>query len=262
MRSHDHKGVSLGLHHYGVWNVGTDWTWKDHEARQASRHKPHLTIHWAGDHYSAVITIASNNSFNSRLVHWEYEDFPKDHPIIPELEKLKVGYHESPAGSPLNLDLLRGGVITTPGRMYRQTMAGPSNDLVEHIVDILHGAVERKATLYIFGEPYPGNKGMHQVHQNQGNYYFADEPDLKLRERTKKWYYENGVGQDGGLFLHFPDDDTWTAIFMAFASQTMQTDEKTGIPRAQDAHGNKVLNYKDTLAPIPGETSTPDFTTP
>jgi len=41
---------------------------------------------------------------------------------------------------------------------------------------------------------------------------------------------DNGVWQDGGLLLWFPDADRWVAIFLAFQSQSWHTDDRTGQP--------------------------------
>ena len=39
---------------------------------------------------------------------------------------------------------------------------------------------------------------------------------------------DDGVYQDGGLLVHFPDQQEWTAIFLKFQSQSWHTDDKTG----------------------------------
>ena len=39
---------------------------------------------------------------------------------------------------------------------------------------------------------------------------------------------DNGVWQDGGLFLHFADENRWLAFFLAFQSQSFHTDDSTG----------------------------------
>jgi len=43
--------------------------------------------------------------------------------------------------------------------------------------------------------------------------------------------YENGVYQDGGLLIHYPPQNTWTAIFLAFQSQSWDTDDNTGMAK-------------------------------
>jgi Uncharacterized conserved protein (DUF2278)/Lamin Tail Domain len=36
------------------------------------------------------------------------------------------------------------------------------------------------------------------------------------------------VWQDGGLLIHFPSEDRWVGIFLAFQSQAWHTDDSTG----------------------------------
>ena len=244
--------MDTGLDHYGVWKLGHGFTWELGDARE--NNKPHIEVHWEdtdGRSCNAAINVASSDSVTSRLVHWENTNFPKNHPIVQALRNLTAedGYRECPPGSALRLDFLRGGVITdiTSGTIWVQTQEGPNNDLVDQLVAILSSAVDRRATLYIFGEPYAEGNGIHQVHQNQGNFYIPDE-GAALERNSRKWFYENGVGQDGGLFFYFPDTDTWTTVFLAFASQTVKTDDGNGQP-IEVFGGEEVLNYQDTIAP-------------
>jgi uncharacterized protein YukJ len=60
----------------------------------------------------------------------------------------------------------------------------------------------------------PGN-GIHDIHMNQGN--------------SGKWKRDNGVYQDGAIFIEYPRDK-WRAFFFAFQSQTFDTDNN-GNPR-------------------------------
>jgi hypothetical protein len=59
----------------------------------------------------------------------------------------------------------------------------------------------------------PGN-GVHDIHMNQGN--------------SQQFRGDDGVWQDGGLLLHYPTQDQWVAIFLAFQSQAWHTDDRTG----------------------------------
>jgi Uncharacterized conserved protein (DUF2278) len=80
--------------------------------------------------------------------------------------------------------------------------------------------------VYAFGEPWgpesardkvfgfrPGN-GVHDIHMNQGN--------------SARFRGDDGVWQDGGLLLHFPGENRWVGIFLAFQSQAWHTDDTTG----------------------------------
>jgi uncharacterized protein YukJ len=41
---------------------------------------------------------------------------------------------------------------------------------------------------------------------------------------------DNGRNHDGALFVYFPNDQHWEAVFVAFQSQTWDNDER-GYPR-------------------------------
>ena len=41
---------------------------------------------------------------------------------------------------------------------------------------------------------------------------------------------DNGVFQDGGLLVHFPDQQEWIGVFLKFQSQTWHTHDQTGDP--------------------------------
>ena len=59
----------------------------------------------------------------------------------------------------------------------------------------------------------PGN-GIHDIHMNQGN--------------VGQFVKDDGVYQDGGLLIHFPDQQQWVAAFLKFQSQSWHTDDVTG----------------------------------
>jgi hypothetical protein len=125
------------------------------------------------------------------------------------------------------LDYQRGGMFDR--RHMRRIPAqrpGPRNDLV----DELDFYVERSRTdptsrLHAFGTRWgperdtpdqvfgftPGN-GIHDVHMNQGN-----------RDEHR---YDNGIWSDGGLIIHEPSRDRWSAIFLAFQTQSWHTDDR------------------------------------
>jgi hypothetical protein len=86
---------------------------------------------------------------------------------------------------------------------------------------------DENSLLYAFGERWgpessvkdkyfgflPGN-GIHDIHMNQGN--------------SARFVSDDGVFQDGGLLVHFPDQQEWTAVFLKFQSQAWHTDDRTG----------------------------------
>jgi hypothetical protein len=107
-------------------------------------------------------------------------------------------------------------------------LPGPDNDLSDklaHYVD--RAARDDAAAIYAFGQRWgpeagqrdkvfgflPGN-GVHDIHMNQGN--------------VGSFVRDDGVWQDGGLLLHFPNPEQWVGIFLAFQSQAWHTDDATG----------------------------------
>jgi len=92
---------------------------------------------------------------------------------------------------------------------------------------VSRAAADPAARVYAFGQRWgpeagnpdkifgfsPGN-GVHDVHMNQGN--------------TGHFRSDDGVWQDGGLLLHYPGQDQWVAIFLAFQSQAWHTDDQSG----------------------------------
>ena len=53
--------------------------------------------------------------------------------------------------------------------------------------------------------------GIHDIHMNQGNPKGNHGGD-------------NGVWQDGALLIHLPSKETWTAVFIAFQTESWSTD--------------------------------------
>ena len=107
---------------------------------------------------------------------------------------------------------------------------GADNDLNEKLGFYVQQAIsDGDARVYAFGEKWgpengkkdkyfqfePGN-GIHDIHMNQGN--------------DGKYKKDNGVYQDGGLFIHFPSRNKWIAVFIAFQVQAWHTDDATGDP--------------------------------
>jgi uncharacterized protein YukJ len=167
------------------------------------------------------------------------------HPLLANLPSLAAGFSPVPSRpGGVALDFIRGNLFgRTAMRPLPSTAPGPDNDLadaLEHFVD--RAVADPAARLYAFGQrwgPEPGKpdkifgftpgNGVHDIHMNQGN--------------SGRFRGDNGVWQDGGLLLHYPAQDQWVAIFLAFQSQAWHTDDRTGDP-------------------LPGTTPPPDTTPP
>lgn len=83
------------------------------------------------------------------------------------------------------------------------------------VVMLLNQAIaDADSVLYAFGSAYSDGgivDGIHNIHMNQGN---------PLNNHAN----ENGVWQDGAVFLNLPSQQTWTALFLAFQTESWTTD--------------------------------------
>lgn len=158
----------------------------------------------------------------SELVFWFVQDF--QHPIVDDLRGITMGFHHIPSqAGEIALDYIRGNLIDLQkGHVLPHDQPGPRDDIIDFVMPELQAAINRNATVYLFGEPYNDKQGIHDIHMNQGS-----------QEPFKKY---NGIWQDGGVIIHFPHEDRFDAIFLAFASQAVHTDEINGhsLPGSQN----------------------------
>ena len=157
------------------------------------------------------------------------------HPMLAGLSALADGFHPlEPRPGTGALDYVRSGlVIRGDLRPLAVDVPGPDNDLNEALDAWMRRAhADPAARLYAFGARWgpeaarpdlifgfaPGN-GLHDVHMNQGN-------------PPGRHGHDNGTWQDGALFIELPGDRRWGAVFLAFQSQSWQTDAN-GFPLSQ-----------------------------
>jgi uncharacterized protein YukJ len=83
------------------------------------------------------------------------------------------------------------------------------------VVTLLNMTIaDKDGVIYAFGSAFSDKgrvDGIHDIHMNQGN-------------PTNNHGGDNGVWQDGALFIHLPSKGTWTAVFIAFQTQSWTTD--------------------------------------
>lgn len=145
----------------------------------------------------------------------------------------KVGFspvNSRPGG--IAQDFVRGGVVDrTAFKVVPGNIPGVKNDLKDFLEDsVLASIAETRALVYALGARWgpeekpdqyfkfvPGN-GIHDIHMNQGN--------------DRRHAADDGVYHDGCLFFQSPKTDSWTGYFMAFQSQTFDTDPTTGHARS------------------------------
>ncbi len=83
-----------------------------------------------------------------------------------------------------------------------------------HVMEALDN---NKYEIFVFGRLYDNRKGIHDIHMNQGSvdrYRSGDAPY-----------------SDGGLFFYNSESKKWTAVFIAFTTQSMKTDKKGKVMR-------------------------------
>jgi len=215
----------MPIKNYGVW-VAKPVRVSAERAEQDPK-TPHIHLFYddgsGGDFDNArraSINVKSSSEL-SELVFWLVQDF--QHPIVDELLGLEMGFHNIPSQpGGLALDYIRGNLIDlNKGRILPHDQPGSFDDIIDYVMPELEAAIKRKATVYLFGEPYDDLQGIHDIHMNQGS-----------KGRFKKY---NGIWQDGGAIIHFPDVNLFNAIFIAFASQAVNTnDEGHSSPGSQN----------------------------
>jgi len=199
------------------------------EVRQGAGQTPHYQVRLIDNttDYRIAINVKSKSS-PSEVEYIVVEPF--QHPIIARVERLPLGYTKLPnkpdSGA---LDFIRGNLFNRVDmRPLPFNVPGFDNDLNEKLERVMQRAVsDENALVYAFGERWgpeagvkdkyfgflPGN-GIHDIHMNQGN--------------DASFAGDDGVYQDGGLLVHFPDQQQWTAVFLKFQSQAWHTNDSTG----------------------------------
>ena len=213
----------MPLHAYGVLKG------KAIEVRIGAGQSPHYQVRIIDDTTDYRIAVNVKSQLPPSDVEYVIiEHF--EHPITAIVEQFKTGFTmlDRKPGSGA-LDFIRGNLFDrTRMRPLPFSLPGFDDDLNEKVDRVMQRAVADEAALvYAFGErwgPEPGVKdkyfgflpgnGIHDIHMNQGN--------------AAQFASDDGVYQDGGLLVHFPDQDDWTAVFLKFQSQTWHTDDKTG----------------------------------
>lgn len=183
-------------------------------------------------HYHIKLN-AANRSFDI-AINIQSEDgsevlYTVDHAFVPPdpggLTALPMGVRalpSSPGGFALDYvrETINGTRMVEQALMTllpRTTPAGHRhNDLNNEVVDLLNRAVaDKDGTIYAFGDTFSSGgsvTGIHDIHMNQGN------PDNGYQQ-------DNGTWQDGAVLVNLPSQqDTWIAVFIAFQTESWNTD--------------------------------------
>jgi uncharacterized protein YukJ len=180
------------------------------------------------DRYRVAINVQSDQSPHEVLYYID-EDF--HHPLLDRLARLPEGMRglESAPGG-VALDYVRGNLFDVAKlKPLAKDVDGPDNDLNEIIDSSVAHAREAAAGASLFAvgaawgpeadkpDRYFGFRpgaGIHDIHMNQGS--------------VGPHSGDNGVWQDGGLFVHVHTPDRWIAVFLAFQSQRFHSDDRFG----------------------------------
>ncbi|KAH0837602.1 hypothetical protein AYO21_10988 [Fonsecaea monophora] len=204
----------MPIPHYGVWK-GIPVSY---QVDGPNDRTPHINLSFKDDNHGtikrkAAINVKSQDHPNE-LVYWFNHNF--SHLVTRDLEHLDYGFHPIDPRDrdtrDLALDYIRTrNLLRVPdGRILPFRESGPDNDILDQLRPILDDAIRQRADIYLYGSSF--GSGIHDIHMNQGSVGFP-----------------NGIGQDGAFFLRFPDGH-WEAVFLAFASQRIPTDDRNGQP--------------------------------
>jgi uncharacterized protein YukJ len=90
------------------------------------------------------------------------------------------------------------------------------------VVTLLNMTIaDKDGVIYAFGSAYADSgkvDGIHDIHMNQGNPVGGGSGG--------GFGGDNGIWQDGALMIHLPASNTWTAVFIAFQTESWNTDSQ------------------------------------
>lgn len=231
----------MPVNDYGVWKgVPVHFEFED---RYEDPHSPHLSLYYHDNAkkeprfdrlhrqkhknhppnmnkpreipglFRAAINIKSVGQ-ESRLAYWVNYNLDR-HCLVQKLANVEFGFHSYRKGQGEALDYIRNNLFDAKhGRKLPHDIDGPNNDIIDVLEPHVRQSIERQAEVYFFGSRFSSKDGIHNVHMNQGN--------------VERFRGDDGVFQDGGLVIHYKDTGQWVGIFLAFSSQAVHTDDRTG----------------------------------
>jgi uncharacterized protein YukJ len=235
---------------YGVLR-GTLDRWKREDPAPGSNKSPHLQVRLvdgAGNPWRIPVNVRSGDPAKS-LVIFHRADPLLSHPILAGLDAIAAGLtdlNHTPRTASNALDYSRAPLFDWPtGIALPPTGPGDDDDLQDVVSRQLDELKAGGGELFAFGSywhdaaPKPGidtefgtKDGMHDIHMNQGNAPHDHGED-------------NGVFNDGGLILRFPD--RVAGLFFRFRTQFLPT----------DANGDRIPGTSKEIPPASGPVDTP-----
>ena len=189
-----------------------------------------ITMNAPGGPFTVAVNIQSVDG--SEVLYAIEENFtPPDEAGLLALPMGMTSLQSAPGG--LALDFVRSQVNGKPMITREQMTLLPqvrskglseeermlsrarASALQNAVVTLLNMTIaDKNGVIYAFGSAYAdGGKvdGIHDIHMNQGN-------------PVKNHGGDNGIWQDGALMIHLPSQGTWTAVFIAFQTESWDTD--------------------------------------
>jgi uncharacterized protein YukJ len=195
-----------------------------------------ITMQATGGPFTVAVNIQSVDG--SEVLYDIVEDFTP--PDLAGLQALPMGItalKSEPGG--LALDFVRSTVNGAPmitkaqmtllPQLKAQGKSGSAEEqmvqrarakaLENAVVTLLNMTIaDKDGVIYAFGSAYSDSgkvDGIHDIHMNQGN---------PVGGKNGGFSGDNGVWQDGALFINLPSKGTWTAVFLAFQTESWTTD--------------------------------------
>jgi uncharacterized protein YukJ len=188
-----------------------------------------ITMQAKGGPFTVAVNIQSVDG--SDVLYAIEEGFtPPDEAVLLALPTGMTSLKSEPGG--LALDYVRSAVNGQPMIAREQMTLLPqvrskgseeermmnrvrASALQNAVVTLLNMTIaDKDGTIYAFGSAYADSgkvDGIHDIHMNQGN-------------PANNHGSDNGVWQDGALLIHLPSKGTWTAVFIAFQTESWDTD--------------------------------------
>jgi uncharacterized protein YukJ len=195
-----------------------------------------ITMQATGGPFTVAVNIQSVDG--SEVLYAIEEGFTP--PDLAGLMALPMGMtklQSAPGG--LALDYVRSTVGDAPmitqaqmtllPQMSAKAKGGAEEQMIQRarakalenaVVTLLNMTIaDKDGLIYAFGSAYADKgevDGIHDIHMNQGN---------PVGGKNGGFSGDNGVWQDGALLISLPSQKTWTAVFIAFQTESWSTDD-------------------------------------
>jgi len=194
----------------------------DPQPGKVSGRNPHFRI--PVNTFSGMFTIDVNveSTDGSEVLYLINQDFtPPDAEALGALSTGVTGLEREPGGLALDYvrEMINGAPLVAHSQMSLLPVGGGT--MKNQVATILNQAIkDDNGAIYGFGSSYAdpnGQQGIHDIHMNQGN------PKGPFQK-------DNGIWQDGAIFIELPASGKWIAVFLAFQTESWTTDN-SGNPK-------------------------------